>query len=149
LQSTSTDAGIITDVKPLLRNAYSSIRRNFEDDSNATNVSDLQSEKQSLQSTSTDAGIIIAVKLLPRNADSSIRCNFESLSNVTDVSDSQLEKQGLVNREIDDEIHARADSGGQRKSSVKISITPLSTVSLRGNAVRIFVALRCEADVSL
>jgi hypothetical protein len=84
-----------------------------------------------LHSTSTDAGTIIAVKPLSQNADSLIRCNFESHSNVTDVSDPQLKKQDLVNREIDDEIHAQADSGGQPKSLVKVSTTPLSTVILR------------------
>jgi hypothetical protein len=43
--------------KPLPRNADSSIRRNFEFDSNVTVVSDLHLEKQELHTTSTDAGI--------------------------------------------------------------------------------------------
>jgi hypothetical protein len=90
LQSTSTDLGTIIDVKPLFGNADSSIRCNFESDSNATDVSDLQLEKHCLQSTSTDLGTIIDVKALPRNSVSSILWYFESGSNVTDVSDSQL-----------------------------------------------------------
>jgi hypothetical protein len=44
-------------VKPLPANADSSIRCNFEFDSNVTDVSDWQVEKQDLHSISTDAGI--------------------------------------------------------------------------------------------
>jgi hypothetical protein len=56
LHSTSTDAGIIIAVKPLLANANSSIRCNFEFDSNVIDASDLHLEKLFLQNTSTDAG---------------------------------------------------------------------------------------------
>jgi hypothetical protein len=87
LHSTSTDAGISIVLKPLCANAYSSIRCNFEFDSNVTDVSDSQLEKQDLPSTSTDAGTAIVLKPLPANADSSIRCNFEFDSNATDVSE--------------------------------------------------------------
>jgi hypothetical protein len=93
--------------KSLPRNADSSIRCNFEFDSNVTNVSDLQLEKQDLHTASTDAGISMVSKPLSRNADSSIRCNCEFDSNVTDVSDLQSETQIFVNTEIDDDIHAR------------------------------------------
>jgi hypothetical protein len=90
---------------------------------------------------------MIFLKSLNINADSSIRCNFESDSNVIDASDSYLEKQDFVNQEIDDEIHAQADCGEQRKSSIEISISPLHIVILQENAIIIFVALRCEAHV--
>jgi hypothetical protein len=53
-------------------NAYSSIRCNFEFDSNVTDVSDVQLEKQDLPITSIDAGIWIVFKPLSENADSSI-----------------------------------------------------------------------------
>jgi hypothetical protein len=78
--------------KQLDANADSSIRCNFEFDSNVIDVSELQPEKQDLQTTSTDAGIAIVFKPVFTNADSSIRCNFEFDSNVTDVSESQPEK---------------------------------------------------------
>jgi hypothetical protein len=57
VQSTSTDAGTIIVVKPLLRNADSSIRCNFEGDSNVIDVSEWQLKKERLHSTSTDDGI--------------------------------------------------------------------------------------------
>jgi hypothetical protein len=56
LQSISTDAGTSIAFKPLPANADSSIRCNFEFDSNVTDVSDVQLEKQELHNTSTDAG---------------------------------------------------------------------------------------------
>jgi hypothetical protein len=93
--------------KPLHANAYSSIRCNFEFDSNVTDVSDVQLQKQDLHKTSTEAGIRMVFKPLSANASSSIRCNFEFDSNVTDVSDLQLEKQLIAATETDDEIHAR------------------------------------------
>jgi hypothetical protein len=46
LHTTSTDEGIQIVVKPLRANADSSIRCNFEFDSNVTDVSDLQEAKQ-------------------------------------------------------------------------------------------------------
>jgi hypothetical protein len=57
LHTTSTDAGTSIVFKPLLVNADSSIRCNFEFDSNVTDVSDRQLEKQDLHTTSTDAGM--------------------------------------------------------------------------------------------
>jgi hypothetical protein len=80
-------------LKPLAANADSSIRCNFESDSNVTDTSNWHGEKQDVQSTSTDAGTIILFIPLSVNANSSIRCNFESDSNVTDTSDSESEKQ--------------------------------------------------------
>jgi hypothetical protein len=65
LQSNSTDRGTISDVKQLSVNADSSIRCNFESDSNVFDVSDLQLEKHCLQSISTDRGTINDVKQLP------------------------------------------------------------------------------------
>jgi hypothetical protein len=56
LHSASTDAGTGTVVKPFSPSADSSIRCNCEFDSNVTDVSDVQGEKQDLHSTSTDAG---------------------------------------------------------------------------------------------
>jgi hypothetical protein len=44
-------------VKAVTANVYSSIRCHFEYDSNVTDASDLQYEKQDLQSTSTGVGI--------------------------------------------------------------------------------------------
>jgi hypothetical protein len=76
-------------------------------DSNVTDASDVQLEKQDLHTTSTYAGILIIFKPLDANADSSIRCNLEFDSKATDPSDLQWEKQVLANLEIDDEIHAR------------------------------------------
>jgi hypothetical protein len=46
LQSTSIEEGIIIGVKPLLENVDSSIRCNFESNSNVTDVSDSQLEKR-------------------------------------------------------------------------------------------------------
>jgi hypothetical protein len=46
LDRTSTDAGISIVSKPLSANADSSIRCNFEIDSNVTDVSDVHLEKQ-------------------------------------------------------------------------------------------------------
>jgi hypothetical protein len=46
LQATSTDAGISMVSKQLSLNADSSIRCNFDFDSNVTDVSDVQLEKQ-------------------------------------------------------------------------------------------------------
>jgi hypothetical protein len=57
LHTTSTDAGISIVLKLLSANADSSIRCNFEFDSNVTVASDLQLEKHDLHTTSTDAGI--------------------------------------------------------------------------------------------
>jgi hypothetical protein len=54
LHSTSTDAGISKILKPLSANADSSIRCNFEFDSNVTDVSDVQVEKQSLVNREID-----------------------------------------------------------------------------------------------
>jgi hypothetical protein len=65
LWSTSTDLGTIIDVKALPVNANSSIRCNFDSDSNGTHVSDSHLEKHDLQSTSTDLGTIIDLKALP------------------------------------------------------------------------------------
>jgi hypothetical protein len=76
-------------LKPLSRNPDSSIRCNFEFDSNVPDVSDVQLEKQDLHKTSTDAGISMVFKPLPANADSSIRCNFEFDSIVTNASGVQ------------------------------------------------------------
>jgi hypothetical protein len=90
LHTTSTDAGSSIVVKPLHANADSSIRCNFELDSNVTDESDLQKEKHDLHTTSTDAGTSIVFKPVHANASSSIRCNFEFNSNVTDISDLQL-----------------------------------------------------------
>jgi hypothetical protein len=56
LHSTSTDAGTSIVVKRLFANTDSSIRCNFEFDSNITDVSDWQLKKQDFPSTSTDAG---------------------------------------------------------------------------------------------
>jgi hypothetical protein len=61
---TSTDVGISMVIKSLHTNADSSIRCNFELDSNVTDVSDVQLEKQDLHTTSTDAGISIVHKPL-------------------------------------------------------------------------------------
>jgi hypothetical protein len=107
LHTTSTDAGIAVLLKPLPRNADSSIRCNFEFDSNVTDVSDLQLEKQDLHKTSTDVEISIVLKPLPANADSSIQCNFEFDSNVTDVSELHVSKHFLMNTEITDDVHTR------------------------------------------
>jgi hypothetical protein len=90
LHNTSTDAGISIVVNQLSENAYSSIRCNFEFDSNVTDVSELHLSKQDLHNTSTDAGMSIVVKPLHENAYSSIRCNFEFDSNVTHVSELHL-----------------------------------------------------------
>jgi hypothetical protein len=90
LHKTSTDAGTSIRVKRLPENAYSSIRCNFEFDSNVTDVSNQHCRKQDLHNTSTDAGISILVKSLIENAYSSIRCNFEFDANVTHVSDLHL-----------------------------------------------------------
>jgi hypothetical protein len=56
LHSISTDAGTSIVVKPLPTNADSSIFCNFEWDSNVTDVSNVQLNKQVLHNTSTDAG---------------------------------------------------------------------------------------------
>jgi hypothetical protein len=48
LQSTSTDVGTIIILKKHSANADSSIRSNFESDSNVIDTSDRQSEKQDL-----------------------------------------------------------------------------------------------------
>jgi hypothetical protein len=57
LHPTSTDAGISMIIKPLSFNARSSIRCNFEFDSNVTDVSDVQLEKQFSVNTEIDDDI--------------------------------------------------------------------------------------------
>jgi hypothetical protein len=95
--------------KPLSANAYSSIRCNFEFDSNVTEVSDVQLAKQYLHTTSTDAGTSILLKPLLANALASIRCNLEFDSNVTDVSDVQCKKQDSLTISILDSITTAVD----------------------------------------
>jgi hypothetical protein len=62
-----------------LAKADSSIRCNFDFDSNVIVVSDMHLKKQDLHATSTDAGLSIDLKPFPENADSSIRCNSNSI----------------------------------------------------------------------
>jgi hypothetical protein len=95
--------------KPLHANADSSIRCNFEFDSNVTDASGLQSQKQDLHTTSIEAGISMVLKPLHANADSSIRCNFEFDSNVTDVSDVHLEKHDSLTNSILDSMTMAVD----------------------------------------
>jgi hypothetical protein len=59
---TSTDAGTMIRIKPLLKNAFSSIRDNLDSDSNVTKQSDPQFEKQSFSKTSTDAETTNSIK---------------------------------------------------------------------------------------
>jgi hypothetical protein len=51
-------------IKPVRANAHSSIRNNFDPDSNRTEESDLQSEKHTSPKTLTDEGRMISIKPL-------------------------------------------------------------------------------------
>jgi hypothetical protein len=57
LQRTSTDEEIRIDAKPFHGNIDSSIRCNFEFDSNVIDENDMQDDKQDLWSISTDEGM--------------------------------------------------------------------------------------------
>jgi hypothetical protein len=78
---------------PLPQNADASIRTNRETDSNVTERSDGQEEKQPCPIASTDDGIMMAFNSLPQNAEASTCTNRETDSKVTERSDRQEEKQ--------------------------------------------------------
>jgi hypothetical protein len=67
------------------------IRDNLERDSNITEESDLQQEKQFILKTSTNAGIVINLRPLFMNAFDAIPSNFDTFSITTDSMDSFLQ----------------------------------------------------------
>jgi hypothetical protein len=71
----------------LNRNAYPSVRNNFDPDSNVTEKSELHSEKQPSPKASKDEGIMISVKLVSLNVLDSIRDNIDPGSNFTEKGD--------------------------------------------------------------
>jgi hypothetical protein len=79
--------------KPALENAHHSIRDNFDQDSSATEESDLHSEKRLSPNTSIDAGRMMSTKSVPKNAPASIRDNFNQDSNVREESDMHQQEQ--------------------------------------------------------
>jgi hypothetical protein len=89
----STDAGITISSNPVWQNACSSIRDNFDPDSNVSEVSDPHRRKQHSPMNSTDAGITISSNPVSENARFSIRDNFDPDSNVSEVSDPHRRKQ--------------------------------------------------------
>jgi hypothetical protein len=74
----------VISIKPALANASFSIRDNLDPDSNVTEDSDPQSEKQLAPNTSIDEGNTISTNRLRKNANFSIRDNFNPDLNVTE-----------------------------------------------------------------
>jgi hypothetical protein len=73
--------------QPLPWRTSLSLPSNFDPDSNVTEKSDPQEEKQSSPKISTDAGIMISTKPVLQNALLSIRDNLDPDSNLIDESD--------------------------------------------------------------
>jgi hypothetical protein len=101
---------------PALRRISLSIPSNLDPDSNVTEESDLQFEKQPSPQTSTDEGRMSSTKAVPENAHRPIRDNFDSDSNLTEESDLQLEKQ-LTTKDATD-------------AGTKIPIKPVLLISI-------------------
>jgi hypothetical protein len=84
---TLTDDGIIISINPVPWNALASIRDNLDIDSNVTDESEWQREKDHSPKTLTDDGTIISINPVPENACASIRDNLDLDSNITDESE--------------------------------------------------------------
>jgi hypothetical protein len=131
LPSDSTDDGITISVSPLTQNANSSIRTNFDSDSNVTDESDLQHQKQYSPSDSTDDGITRSVSPLSWNADASIRNNLDEFSKIIERNLAHFRKHFDGMNSIDEGIHRRISLKSFSTTTGMLAIIPFITILRR------------------